>query len=105
MQPTSKSIETVIDYILHSEMGGEFDSTDPWTATYLSLKELLDKVRDEEDGCRDMCAEYKDRRAELEHYEIREPEDKESIAKLKRECDELDSKIANYHHEKGAKWK
>ena len=45
----SQSIEEVLDYIVFSEMGGEIDETDSWYSTHQSLKELQEKVLDEED--------------------------------------------------------
>ena len=45
----SQSIQEVIDYIYYSEMEGREDETDSWFSTYTSLKELQQKVLDEED--------------------------------------------------------
>ena len=47
--PVSQSIQEVIDYIYYSEMEGREDETDSWFTTYESLKELKEKVLDEED--------------------------------------------------------
>tara|TARA_A200000159_G_scaffold68846_1_gene63801 strand:+ start:51 stop:224 length:174 start_codon:yes stop_codon:yes gene_type:complete len=47
--PTSQSIQEVIDYIYYNEMEGKEDKTDSWFTTYESLKELQQKVLDEED--------------------------------------------------------
>jgi len=47
--PVSQSIQEVIDYIYYSEMEGKEDETDSWFTTYESLKELQQKVLDEED--------------------------------------------------------
>jgi len=47
--PVSQSIEEVMDYIQYSEMEGEVDPTDSWYSTYQSLKELKEKVLDEEE--------------------------------------------------------
>ena len=47
--PVSQSIQEVIDYIYYSEMEGREDETDSWFSTYESLKELKEKVLDEED--------------------------------------------------------
>ena len=47
--PTSQSIQEVIDYIYYNEMEGEVDPTDSWYSTYELLKELQQKVLDEED--------------------------------------------------------
>ena len=47
--PVSQCIQEVIDYIYYSEMEGKEDETDSWFTTYQSLKELKDKVLDEED--------------------------------------------------------
>lgn len=47
--PISQSIQEVIDYIYYSEMEGREDETDSWFTTYESLKELKEKVLDEED--------------------------------------------------------
>tara|TARA_E500000081_G_scaffold146386_1_gene169324 strand:- start:1207 stop:1380 length:174 start_codon:yes stop_codon:yes gene_type:complete len=47
--PVSQSIQEVMDYIQYSEMEGEVDPTDSWYSTYESLKELQQKVLDEED--------------------------------------------------------
>jgi len=38
-----------MEYIKFSEMGGEIDETDPYYPMYLSLKDLLWKVKDEEE--------------------------------------------------------
>jgi len=45
----SQSIQEVMDYIQYSEMEGEVDPTDSWYSTYELLKELQQKVLDEED--------------------------------------------------------
>jgi CRISPR/Cas system-associated endoribonuclease Cas2 len=47
--PVSQSIQEVMDYIQYSEMEGEVDPTDSWYSTYQSLKELQEKVLDEEE--------------------------------------------------------
>ena len=47
--PVSQSIEEVMDYIQYSEMEGKVDPTDSWYSTYQSLKELQEKVLDEEE--------------------------------------------------------
>ena len=47
--PVSQCLEEAIDYLLHSEMGGTEDPTDPWYGTYQSLLELKEKVLDEEE--------------------------------------------------------
>ena len=47
--PISQSIQEVLDYIYYSEMEGREDETDSWFTTYQSLKELKEKVLDEED--------------------------------------------------------
>ena len=47
--PVSQSIQEVMDYIQYSEMEGEVDPTDSWYSTYELLKELQQKVLDEED--------------------------------------------------------
>jgi len=47
--PTSQSIQEVLDYIYYNEMEGREDETDSWFTTYESLKELQQKVLDEED--------------------------------------------------------
>lgn len=45
----SESIAHVMEYIKFSEMGGEIDETDPYYPMYLGLKDLLFKVKDEEE--------------------------------------------------------
>ena len=47
--PVSQCIQEVLDYIQYSEMEGEVDPTDSWYTTYQSLKELKEKVLDEEE--------------------------------------------------------
>ena len=47
--PVSQCIQEVLDYIYYSEMEGKEDKTDSWYSTYESLKELKEKVLDEED--------------------------------------------------------
>ena len=47
--PISQSIQEVIDYIYYSEMEGKEDETDSWYSIYELLKELQQKVLDEED--------------------------------------------------------
>lgn len=47
--PVSQSIQEVIDYIYYSEMEGTVDPKDSWYSTYELLKELKEKVLDEED--------------------------------------------------------
>ena len=48
-QKFSESVAHVMEYIKFSEMGGEIDETDPYHPMYLGLKELLYKVKDEEE--------------------------------------------------------
>ena len=45
---TSEAIKLVIDYIIMSEMEGHIDPKDSWYSTFKSLRELLEKVEDEE---------------------------------------------------------
>ena len=47
--PVSQCIQEVLDYIQYSEMEGEVDPTDSWYTTYQSLKELKEKILDEEE--------------------------------------------------------
>ena len=47
--PVSQSIQEVMDYIQYSEMEGEVDPTDSWYSPYELLKELQQKVLEEED--------------------------------------------------------
>ena len=47
--PVSQCIDEVVEYLLHSEMEGKEDETDPWYSTYQSLLELKEKVLDEEE--------------------------------------------------------
>ncbi len=47
--PTKDACLAVMDYILHSEMGGHLDETDSWYSTYVLVRELMDdKVDDGE---------------------------------------------------------
>ena len=47
--PTSKCVNAVLDYILYSEMGGNYDATDSWHSTYQLLMELRnDKIDPDE---------------------------------------------------------
>ena len=46
---TSEHILKTLDYIVYNEMEGRIDKTDPYYSAYLSLLDLLEKVRDEED--------------------------------------------------------
>lgn len=47
--PTSKCVTAVLDYILYSEMGGNYDATDSWHSTYQLLMELRnDKIDPDE---------------------------------------------------------
>lgn len=48
MKKITQSIQDVIDYILHSEMEGQENKQDSWYTIYVLLKELKDKVEDEE---------------------------------------------------------
>ena len=45
----SESVAHVMEYIKFSEMGGEIDETDPYYPMYLGLRDLLFKVKDEEE--------------------------------------------------------
>jgi hypothetical protein len=47
--PVSQCIDEVLQYLLYSEMEGREDKSDPWYSTYELLKELKDKVLDEEE--------------------------------------------------------
>lgn len=47
--PISQCIDEVLQYLLYSEMEGREDKSDPWYSTYELLKELKDKVLDEEE--------------------------------------------------------
>ena len=49
MKKVSESIAHVMEYIKFSEMGGEIDDTDPYYPCYETLRELLWKVKDEEE--------------------------------------------------------
>jgi hypothetical protein len=49
MKKFSKSVAHVMEYIKFSEMGGEIDETDPYYPMYLGLKDLLFKVKGEEE--------------------------------------------------------
>ena len=49
MKKVSESIANVMEYIKFSEMGGEVDGTDPYYPCYTTLRELLWKVKDEEE--------------------------------------------------------
>ena len=51
--PVSDCIQEVLDYIYYSEMEGKEDETDSWYSTYELLKELKEKVLDEEDMTND----------------------------------------------------
>lgn len=43
--PTANCVTAVLDYILYSEMGGNYDDSDPWHSTYQQLMELRnDKI-------------------------------------------------------------
>ena len=43
--PTANCVTAVLDYILYSEMGGNYDDSDPWHTTYQQLMELRnDKI-------------------------------------------------------------
>ena len=45
--PTKDACLAVMDYILHSEMEGTINETDPWYSTYKLIEELMtDKVDD-----------------------------------------------------------
>lgn len=46
---TSEHILKTLDYIVYNEMEGIIDKTDPYYSAYVSLLDLLEKVRDEED--------------------------------------------------------
>lgn len=46
--PVSQCIDEVLQYILYSEMEGREDKEDSWYSTYESLKELKEKVLEEE---------------------------------------------------------
>ncbi len=46
---TSFHIKETLEYILYCEMEGIVDKTDPYYSAYVSLLDLLEKVRDEED--------------------------------------------------------
>lgn len=43
-------VDTVMHYIIDSEMGGELDINNPWISTYNDLKELKRKMENEEEG-------------------------------------------------------
>jgi hypothetical protein len=47
--PTKDACLAVMDYIVHSEMGGHLDETDPWHSTYVLLRELHDDKIDDGD--------------------------------------------------------
>jgi hypothetical protein len=49
MKKVSESIAHVMEYIKFSEMGGEVDDTDSYYSTYEALRDLLWKVKDEEE--------------------------------------------------------
>lgn len=49
MKKVSESIAHVMEYIKFSEMGGEIDNTDSYYSTYEDLRDLLWKVKDEEE--------------------------------------------------------
>jgi hypothetical protein len=49
MKKVSESIVHVMEYIKFSEMGGEVDDTDSYYSTYEALRDLLWKVKDEEE--------------------------------------------------------
>ena len=43
--PTANCVTAVLDYILYSEMGGNYDDSNPWHSTYQQLMELRnDKI-------------------------------------------------------------
>ena len=45
---TSFHIKETLDYIVYNEMEGIIDKTDPYYSAYVSLMDLLEKVRDDE---------------------------------------------------------
>lgn len=47
--PTANCVTAVLDYILYSEMGGNYDDSDPWHTTYQLLMELRNDKIDPED--------------------------------------------------------
>jgi hypothetical protein len=47
--PTKDACLAVMDYIVHSEMEGRIDETDPWYSTYVLLRELHDDKIDDGD--------------------------------------------------------
>ena len=47
--PTANCVTAVLDYILYSEMGGNYDDSDPWHSTYQQLMELRNDKIDPED--------------------------------------------------------
>lgn len=47
--PTANCVTAVLDYILYSEMGGNYDDSDPWHTTYQQLMELRNDKIDPED--------------------------------------------------------
>jgi hypothetical protein len=47
--PTANCVTAVLDYILYSEMGGNYDATDSWHSTYQLLMELRNDKIDPDD--------------------------------------------------------
>jgi hypothetical protein len=47
--PTSKCVNAILEYILYSEMGGNYDDSDPWHSTYQLLMELRNDKIDPDD--------------------------------------------------------
>jgi hypothetical protein len=47
--PTSKCVNAILEYILYSEMGGNYDATDSWHSTYQLLMELRNDKIDPDD--------------------------------------------------------
>lgn len=47
--PTSKCVNAILEYILYSEMGGNYDATDSWHSTYQLLMELRNNKIDPDD--------------------------------------------------------
>ena len=47
--PTANCVTAVLDYILYSEMGGEYDTNDSWHSTYQLLMELRNDKIDPKD--------------------------------------------------------
>ena len=44
----SEAIEVVLMHLIESEMGGMIDTDDAWYPIYCELRDLLEKVEDEE---------------------------------------------------------